>query len=169
LKIQKLAEANKYRTQQESDGRKYQTIKEAEAQSESIKNLANANAEKIQKEAVARAYEVEKTGTAEASRIKAIGESEAFREREVGKAKGEAYMAQIKAYGNPQFYVMKEVMGSFTEAIKDGKIPLVPTIVMGSGDSKIPNVFENMMSLVLTEKITGKDFLAEALKNTDKN
>lgn len=169
LKIQKLAEANKYKTQQESDGKKYQTIKDAEAQSESMINLANANAEKIQKEAVARAYEVEKTGTAEATRIKAIGESEAFREREVGKAKGDAYMAQIQAYGNPQYYVMKEVMGSFTEAIKDGKIPLVPTIVMGSGNGNIPNVFENMMSLVLTEKLTGKDVLTEALNKEVKN
>jgi uncharacterized membrane protein YqiK len=159
LKIQKLAEANKYKTQQDSDGKKYQTIKEAEAQSESMVNLANANAEKIQKEAVAKAYEVEKTGNAEATRIKAIGESEAFREREVGKAKGEAYKAQVDAYGNPQFYVMKEVMSSFTDSIKDGKIQLVPNIVMGTGEGKVPNAFENMMSLLLTEKITGKEII----------
>jgi Uncharacterized protein conserved in bacteria len=60
LKIQRLSEANKYKTEQEADGRKYQTIKEAEAQSESMVRLANANAEKIQKEAEAKAFEVEK-------------------------------------------------------------------------------------------------------------
>jgi uncharacterized membrane protein YqiK len=168
LKIQKLAEANKYKTQQDSDGKKYQTIKDAEAQSESMVNLANANAEKIQKEAVAKSYEIEKTGNAEATRIKAIGESEAFREREVGRAKGDAYKAQIEAYGNPQFYVMKEVMSSFTEAIKGGKIPLVPSIVMGSGDNKVPNVFENLMSLLLTEKIIGKEVLATLDENPSK-
>jgi uncharacterized membrane protein YqiK len=159
LKIQKLAEANRYKTQQEADGKKYQTIKDAEAQSESMVNLATANAQKIQKEADAKSYELEKTGNAEATRIKAVGESEAYREREVGKAKGDAYKAQVAAYGNPQFYVMKEVMGSFTEAIKDGKIALVPNIVMGANEGKIPNVFENMMSLILTEKFTGDELL----------
>ena len=127
-------------------------------ESESMVNLANANAEKIQKEAVAKSYEIEKTGNAEATKIKAVGESEAFREREVGRAKGDAYKAQVEAYGNPQYYVMKEVMSSFTEAIKDGKIALVPSIVMGSGDNKVPNVFENLMSLMLTEKVTGKEY-----------
>jgi uncharacterized membrane protein YqiK len=161
LKIQKIAEANKYKTQQEADANKYQTIKSAEAQSESMVNIATANAQKIQKEADAKSYELEKTGNAEATKIKAVGESEAFREREVGKAKGEAYKAQIEAYGNPQSYVMKEVMSSFTQAIKEGKINLVPNIVMGSSDGKIPNAFENMMSLILTEKITGNDLLGE--------
>jgi uncharacterized membrane protein YqiK len=166
LKIQKIAEANKYKTQQEADASKYQTIKAAEAQSESMVNIATANATKIQKEADAKSYELEKTGNAEATKIKAVGESEAFREREVGKAKGEAYKAQIAAYGNPQSYVMKEVMGSFTEAIKSGKISLVPNIVMGSTDGKIPNAFENMMSLILTEKVTGNTILGE-IKNKD--
>jgi uncharacterized membrane protein YqiK len=159
LKIQRLSEANKYKTQQEADGRKYQTIKEAEAQSESMVRMANANAEKIQKEAEAKAFEVEKTGNAEASRIKAVGESEAFREREVGKAKGDAYTAQVNAYGDPQYYVMKEVMSAFTEAVKEGKIALVPSIVMGASDGKVPNAFESMMSLMMTEKFTGKDLL----------
>lgn len=167
LKIQKLAEANKYKTEQEADGKKYQTIKEAEAQSESIVNIATANAQKIEKEADAKSYELEKTGNAEATRIKAVGESEAFREREVGKAKGEAYKAQIQAYGDPQYYVMKEVMSSFTEAIKEGKIALVPNIVMGANNEKIPNVFENMMSLILTEKLTGKELLSDIIKEKE--
>jgi uncharacterized membrane protein YqiK len=161
LKIQKLSEANKYKTEQEADGKKYQTIKDAEAQSESMVNLATANAQKIQKEADAKSYETEKTGNAEATKIKAIGESDAFREREVGKAKGEAYKAQVQAYGNPQYYVLKEVMSSFNDAVKEGKIALVPNVVMGSGDGKVQNVFENMMSLLLTEKLTGKELLNE--------
>lgn len=168
LKIQKLSEANKYKTQQEADGKKYLTIKDAEAQSESMVNLANANAAKIQKEADATSYELEKTGNAEATRIKAVGESEAFREREVGKAKGEAYSAQVQAYGDPQYYVMKEVMAAFTEALKEGKMPLVPSIVMGSNDGKVPNVFENMMSLLLTEKITGKEISLDMISEKDK-
>jgi uncharacterized membrane protein YqiK len=167
LKIQKLAEANKYKTEKEADGKKYQTIKEAEAQSESMVNIATANAQKIEKEADAKSYELEKTGNAEATRIKAVGESEAFREREVGKAKGEAYEAQVHAYGDPQYYVLKEVMSSFTDAIKEGQIALVPNIVMGSDNGKIPNVFENMMSLILTEKITGKGLISDVIKEKD--
>lgn len=183
LKIQKLSEANKYKTEQEADGKKYQTIKDAEAQSESMVNLATGNAQKIQREADAKAYETqkiasanaqkiqmeadaksyetEKVGNAEALKIKAIGESDAYREREVGKAKGEAYKAQVQAYGDPQYYVLKEVMSSFNEAIKQGKMPLVPNIVMGSGDGKVQNVFESMMSLMMTEKLTGKELMKE--------
>ena len=63
---------------------------------------------------------------------------------------------------------MKEVMSSFTEAVKDGKIALVPSIVMGSGDNKLPNVFENLMSLMLTEKITGKELLNVLEKKDNK-
>ena len=63
---------------------------------------------------------------------------------------------------------MKEVMSSFTEAVKDGKIALVLSIVKGSGDNKFPNVFENLMSLMLTEKITGKELLNVLEKKDNK-
>ena len=63
---------------------------------------------------------------------------------------------------------MKEVMSSFSEAVKDGKIALVLSIVKGSGDNKFPNVFENLMSLMLTEKITGKELLNVLEKKDNK-
>ena len=52
---------------------------------------------------------------------------------------------QVKAYGGPQFQVTQDIMGKFTQAIKEAGIPIVPQTVISMGGKEggsAANAFE---------------------------
>lgn len=118
---------------------------------------ARQDAEKIQKLAEAEAYKVKQQAEGEAFRVKVIAEADADKEARVGISKAIAAKEQVNAYGGPQYKVISDVMNSFANAIKEGKIDIVPKTVVNSGggtEGGTSNAFESMLMLLLSEKLT---------------
>lgn len=138
-------------------------IQENQGKAELMK--ARQDAEKIQKLSEADAYKVKKQSEAEAFKIKVTAEAEADKEARVGISKAIAAKEQVNAYGGPQYKVINDVMSSFANAIKDGKVDIVPKTLVnasGSSDGVGTNAFESLMMLLLSEKLGGLEFNKES-------
>jgi uncharacterized membrane protein YqiK len=85
---------------------------------------------------------------ANAERARLEGEGEGARIRQIGEAEAAATAAKVEAFGGPQYQLAKEVAERFTNAIKEGHIPIVPQIQMGGADGK-GNLADAIMAMVL--------------------
>lgn len=91
---------------------------------------------------------------AEATKIKTIAEAEAEKEARVGIGKAIAVEEQVKSYGGPQYQVIQDIMNKFTQALEKSGIDIVPkTVVSLGGDGDSSNVFNALLSLLLSEKL----------------
>jgi hypothetical protein len=111
-----------------------------------------------------------------AVQIEILARAEAERTARVGIAQAMVVEEQVKAYGGPQYQLMQQVMGRFAEAIEKAQVDLVPRVhVGGGGASGSGNLIENLLGLLLSEKVgesfgihagaeTAPNPLAEALK-----
>lgn len=146
-------------------------IQENQGKAELMK--AKQDAEKIQKLSEADAYKVKKESEAEAFKIKVTAQSEAEKEARVGISRAIAAKEQVNAYGGPQYKVISDVMASFANAIKEGKIDIVPKTLVNSANVEGGvgvNAFESMLMLLLSEKLTEEKFdkkveISEDIKN----
>lgn len=177
-KIQKLAEADNFKTKQMADATAYQTrqnadagaykiereadasnkrvVFEAEAENKKVILEAEASNQKVKLDTDAKSYENESLGKSEAEKIRLVGEAEADRIEKVGMANGIATKEQIAAYGDVSAYVAKEVINKFSEAIKEAKIDLVPKTVITSGNKDgqvVPNALEILTTLLVNDKL----------------
>lgn len=122
------------------------SIRKAEGESEAVKLQAAANAEAIKFKAGADAEAIQKTGFAEAGII-----------LEKGKSTAESYKLQVDAMGKDNFGQLKII-----EQIAQNKMKLIPeTLISGGGGNGSGNL-ENMMGVLLLEKLTGKKYTDEA-------
>lgn len=149
-KIQRLSEAEAYKVKQQ-----------AEAEAYRLKQQAEAAAYQTKQQAEAEAFKLKQTGEAEAFKIKTVGQADADREARVGISKAIAAREQVNAFGGAQFKIVQEIMNNFAEAIKTSKIDIVPKtlITSGSGDGSgnIHNAFENLVMLLLSDKLTSEN------------
>lgn len=130
-------------------------IQENQGKAELMK--ARQDAEKIQKLSEADAYKVKKESEAEAFKIKVTAQSEAEKEARVGISKAIAAKEQVNAYGGPQYKVVSDVMASFANAVREGKIDIVPKTLVNAASSELGsgvNAFESMLMLLLSDKLT---------------
>jgi uncharacterized membrane protein YqiK len=102
---------------------------------------------------------------ADADKIRMTAEANAEMEAKVGIGKAIATEEQVNAYGGPQFQLAQEVTRQLAQAIENGRIPLVPQtqLIMGGGDDSDGgggNVLTSLLSVLLTEKLTGKPITA---------
>ncbi|CAN2533203.1 hypothetical+protein [Methylocapsa aurea] len=123
----------------EGKARLAQTRQEAET----IQVTAKANAERARLE-----------GLGEADRIRAIGFADAEKIKAIGLAQAEATEKQVEAYGGPQYQLNSTVLLRFAEAIENGKLPLVPGIVVGGGDGRANGggLVEMLLAMLVSEK-----------------
>lgn len=145
-KIQRLSEADAYKIKQQSEAEAYRTRMSAEAFAFQTKQQAEAEA-----------YKLRQTGEAEAIKIKNIGEADADKEARIGISKAIAAKEQVNAYGGSQYKIIQDVMNNFAEAIKTSKVDIVPKTVITAGSKEdsgnIPNAFESLIMLLLSEKL----------------
>ncbi len=150
--VKKVAEAQKYKEQQEADAHRYAIIKNAEAEAESIriKGAAEAEATRIKGQALAEAMKAE---------------AEAMRE------KAEAY----KQYGEAA--IVQMIVEKFPEISKNISAPLAQTDKMviidnggGSGAAKVTQNVTKMISEVpeVVESLTGIN-LIDLISSLEKN
>lgn len=150
--VKKVAEAQKYKEQQEADAHRYAIIKNAEAEAESIriKGAAEAEATRIKGQALAEAMKAE---------------AEAMRE------KAEAY----KQYGEAA--IVQMIVEKLPEISKNISAPLAQTDKMviidnggGSGAAKVTQNVTKMISEVpeVVESLTGIN-LINLISSLEKN
>ncbi|WPX08977.1 SPFH domain-containing protein [Caldicellulosiruptor danielii] len=99
----------------------------------------------------------------EAQKIKALAEAEAEKEARIGIGWAIAIEEQVKAYGGPQFQVLQDVMGKFTQALEKTAIDIVLETVVAMGEKASIasfNVFEMLLTLILTKEL-GVEFKAK--------
>lgn len=120
-------------------------IRKAEGESEAVKLQAAANAEAIKFKAGADAEAIQKTGFAEAGII-----------LEKGKSTAESYKLQVDAMGKDNFGQLKII-----EQIAQNNMKLIPETLISGGGSGSGNL-ENMMGVLLLEKLTGKKYNGES-------
>ena len=125
----------------ENEGRAQ--LAQSRQQAEAITVTAKANAERVRLE-----------GEGEADRIRFVGLADAEKIRATGLAQAEATDKQVQAYGGPQYQLNSQVLMRFAEAIETGKMPIVPSIVVGGGGEKTGNggLVEAMLAMLLADK-----------------
>jgi uncharacterized membrane protein YqiK len=104
----------------------------------------------------------------DAAKIKALAEAEAERDARLGIAQALALEEQVRAYGGPQFQVIKQALERFSEAIEKSGVDIVPKVVFGGGsggangaNGASASAFEGLMAVLLSEKL-GIDMAAIA-------
>ena len=123
--------------------------------------LANTRqqAETIQVNARANAERARLEGEGEAARIRQVGLAEAEKIRAVGLAQAEATEKQVEAYGGPQYQLNSTVLLRFAEAIENGKLALVPNVMVGgqngSGGAG-SNLVEMMLAMLVADRTKGE-------------
>jgi uncharacterized membrane protein YqiK len=122
-----------------ADGEAEATKLKANADAENNKVLAAAQAEATKLRAGAEAEAIDKTGIAEASII-----------LEKGKSTAESFKLQVEAMGKDNFGQLKLI-----EQIAQNKMKLIPDTLIAGGGNGGGNL-ENMMGMMLLEKLTGK-------------
>lgn len=116
---------------------------------------ARQQAETIQVTAKATADRVRIEGLGDADRIRAIGLAEADKIRATGLAQAEATAKQVEAFGGPEYQLNSQVLMRFAQAIENGKIPMVPNIVLGGAGgekSGSGSLVEAMLAMMLAQK-----------------
>jgi uncharacterized membrane protein YqiK len=115
---------------------------------------AQQQASQIQILAAAEAEKVSIMAEGEAKKIRLVGESEADRVARVGVAQALALEEQVRAYGGPQFQLVQQVMSRFAEAIEKTQAEIVPKIQMATDGKGGGSLVENLLTLLLSGKLT---------------
>jgi uncharacterized membrane protein YqiK len=110
------------------------------------KGLAEVKTQTRQGEA--DAAKIRNVALADAERIKAIGAANANRIELEGEATARAAHKQVEAYGGPEIRLAQEISAQITKAIAEGKLPVVPQILVG-GDGKSSNAIEAITAMIL--------------------
>jgi uncharacterized membrane protein YqiK len=125
-------------------------LAQTKQQAETITVTAKANAERARLE-----------GQGEADRIRAVGMADADKIRAIGLAQAEATDKQVQAYGGPQYQLNSQVLLRFAEAIENGKLPIVPNIMVGAGGGErnggSGGLVEMMLAMLVAEKAAGTE------------
>lgn len=111
-------------------------------------------AETIQVTAKANAERARLEGGGEADRIRFIGSADADKIRAIGLAQAEATDKQVQAYGGPQYQLNSQVLLRFAEAIENGRLPVVPSIMVGGGKDGGTggNLVEMLLAMLVGER-----------------
>jgi len=102
----------------------------------------------------ADAAKIRNVAVADAERIRAIGAANANRIELEGEATARAAQKQVEAYGGPEIRLAQEISAQITRAIADGKLPVVPQVVVG-GNGSNTNAIEAITAMIMA---AGQEF-----------
>jgi uncharacterized membrane protein YqiK len=91
---------------------------------------------------------------ADAERIRAIGAANANRIELEGAATALAAQKQVEAFGGPEIRLAQEISAQITRAIAEGKLPVVPQVVVG-GNGGNTNAIEAITAMIMA---AGQEF-----------
>ncbi len=143
------------------------TVQENQGKAELARSRQDAD--RVRTLASADADRTRLVAGADADRIRMTAEADGEREARVGIGKAIATEEQVMAYGGPQFVLAQEVTRQLAAAIEGGRVPLVPQTQLlmggaadGDGFGGGGNVLTSLLSVLLTEKLTGQPVAAGA-------
>jgi len=116
------------------------------------KGLAEVKTQTRQGEA--DAAKIRNVAVADAERIRAIGAANANRIELEGAATALAAQKQVEAFGGPEIRLAQEISAQITKAIADGKLPVVPQVVVG-GNGSNTNAIEAITAMIMA---AGQEF-----------
>jgi uncharacterized membrane protein YqiK len=129
------------------------SIQIRENEGKAVLAQAKQQAETIQVTAKATADRVRVEGQGDADRIRAIGLADADKIRATGLAQAEATAKQVEAFGGPEYQLNSQVLMRFAQAIENGKIPVVPSIMLGGdGKSSSGSIVEAMLAMMMSQQ-----------------
>jgi len=102
----------------------------------------------------ADAAKIRNVAMADAERIRAIGAANANRIELEGEATARAAQKQVEAYGGPEIRLAQEISAQITRAIAEGKLPVVPQVVVG-GNGGNTNAIEAITGMIVA---AGQEF-----------
>jgi uncharacterized membrane protein YqiK len=102
----------------------------------------------------ADAAKIRNVAVADAERIRAIGAANANRIELEGAATALAAQKQVEAYGGPEIRLAQEISAQITKAIAEGKLPVVPQVVVG-GNGSNTNAIEAITAMIMA---AGQEF-----------
>jgi uncharacterized membrane protein YqiK len=102
----------------------------------------------------ADAAKIRNVAVADAERIRAIGAANANRIELEGSATATAARQQVEAYGGPEIRLAQEISAQITKAIAEGKLPVVPQVVVG-GNGSNTNAIEAITAMIMA---AGQEF-----------
>jgi uncharacterized membrane protein YqiK len=102
----------------------------------------------------ADAAKIRNVAVADAERIRAIGAANANRIELEGAATALAAQKQVEAFGGPEIRLAQEISAQITRAIADGKLPVVPQVVVG-GNGSNTNAIEAITAMIMA---AGQEF-----------
>jgi uncharacterized membrane protein YqiK len=146
----------------EARARTQQALTESELSISIQSNQGKAEYQRsVQQAAQIRALaeaEADKTkllGAGEAQRIKSLAEAEAEKAARVGIAQAMAIDEQVRAYGGPQLQLTRHVLERFSEAVENGRIDVVPKVMIGGagGPGTSGSAFEALLGLLLSDRM----------------
>ena len=154
------AEQDAIKTQKLADAKAYEAEKLAEAEAKKQKHLADADAYEKEKIAEVEAKAKMKTAQADAFSTKAKADAESESIEKIGLAQAKSVEEQVKAYGGATYILQREAIQKMSDAVKEGKIALVPQNVVslaGSNETNSIDTFKGLVSMMVAEKV-GVDF-----------
>jgi hypothetical protein len=94
----------------------------------------------------------------QALQIRTLAEANAEQIARTGIAQAIAIDEQVQAYGGPQFQVTQQVMTRFAEAVQQGRLEVVPRVVVSGGSSGGQGVtgsslMEGLLTMLLSDKM----------------
>ena len=137
------AEKERELREAEATARAQSDLTKSAIQIEVAHNQGAAELRRKQQEAEATKVTAEAT----AMRTRTEGLAEADRIAAVGEAGARATKAQVEAFGGPSYQFAKEIAVTLEGAIRDAKVPLVPSVTMGAGGMGGP--LDAMLGLLL--------------------
>lgn len=112
------------------------------------------------------AEKIQRLSEADAYKIRTVGQAEADREARVGISRAIAAREQVQAYGGARYKIVQDVMTSFADAVKASAVDIVPKTVILSGGQEgggtVPNAFESLVMLLLSERLAGGELTGGA-------
>jgi len=89
------------------------------------------------------------TAEATAMRTRTEGLAEADKIAAVGEAGARSTKAQVGAFGGPSYQLAKEIAMMLEGAIRDAKVPLVPSVTLGGTGERAGSPIDAMLGLLL--------------------
>jgi len=90
----------------------------------------------------------------DAERIRALAEANAEKKARIGIAEAISIEEKVRAYGGPRYQVLQQSVERFAKAVEESGVDIVPKMVVsGNGETGSFSAFENLMLLLMSEKM----------------
>lgn len=160
---EEAAKSEKSLREAEAVANQQKSLTESKIAIDIAENTGLAEVKKQTRQGEADAAKITQIAKAEGGKIETLGRANASRIEAEGLATAKTAQAQVEAMGGANVRLAQEIATQITKAISEGKLQVVPNVVVGS-DAKNANAVDAIAAMVLSSQALG-DKIAGQLKN----